>query len=70
MANYGTNIPTAPPVKRQVNMLALSYEVAGPLQPYPIYQFSRGRTFWKRPYENPFAGLIAGQSSSGGGPGL
>ena len=70
MATYGTNIPTAPPTKRTVSMQALCYEVAGPLQPYPLYQFSRGRTFWKRPYENPFAGLIPGQSSAGGGPGL
>jgi len=65
-----TNLPTAPPTTRTINMQALSYEVDGPVRPYPIYQFSRGRTFIKRPYENPAAGEVQGATSSGGGPGL
>jgi hypothetical protein len=64
------SLPTAPPTTRSVNMQALCYEVAGPVPPYPIYQFSRGRVFIKRPYQNDAAGEVAGANSSGGGPGL
>jgi len=69
-AQQRTNLPSAPPTVRSVNMQALCYEVDGPVRAYPIYQFSRGRVFIKRPYENPAAGEVPGSSSSGGGPGL
>lgn len=53
---YGKNIPTARPQKRVVDDRSLSYALAGPEQPYPVYQFSYGRVKIERPGHNPFKG--------------
>lgn len=56
MPNYpGTNIPTAPPRKRTIDVRSLSYGLSGPEQPYPVYQFSGYRIKIERPGHNPFA---------------
>jgi hypothetical protein len=44
-------------VKRKTNMRSLVLAVAGPEQPYPVYQFSKDRRKIERPRHNPFAGL-------------
>lgn len=54
-ANYpGVNIPTAPPTKRRIDIRSLSYGLAGPEQPYPVYQFAGGRAKLEYPQHNPF----------------
>lgn len=50
----GTNIPTAKPQKRVVDIRSLSYALSGPEQPYPVYQFSYGRAKLEYPRHNPF----------------
>lgn len=51
---YGTNIPTARPTIRKIDMRSLSYGIGGPEQPYPAYQFSQGRVKPEYPRHNPF----------------
>ncbi len=51
---YGTNIPTAPPSRRTIDIRSLSYGLGGPEQPYPVYQFAGGRAKWEYPGHNPF----------------
>lgn len=46
--------PVRPVTTRKVNIRALSYALDGPEQPYPVYQFSEGRSFIERPRHNPF----------------
>lgn len=47
-------IPNQRPTHRKVSVRALSYALAGPEQPYPVYQFSQGRTKVELPRHNPF----------------
>lgn len=51
------NIPKAAPRKRRIDARSLSYALAGPEQPYPVYQFSGRRVKIERPGHNPFKGL-------------
>jgi len=44
------------PRVQKVTVKAASHHLAGPEQPYPVYQFSR-RTFIERVKHNPFKGL-------------
>jgi hypothetical protein len=48
------SIPTAKPSKRIIDIRSLTYALAGPEQPYPVYQFSRGRARIEYPKHNPF----------------
>lgn len=43
------NIPTAAPTKRVTDIRSLSYALAGPELPYPVYQFSGGRFRYEFP---------------------
>jgi len=49
-----TNIPIAKPSKRTIDLRSMSYGLSGPEQPYPVYQFSHGRSRWEYPGHNPF----------------
>lgn len=51
---YGKNIPANAPARRQIDLRSLNYGVAGPEQPYPVYQFSGYRVRWEWPRHNPF----------------
>lgn len=62
-------LPSQRPRVRRVNVRALVYELDGSPRAYPIYDYGR-RQFFKRPFENPAAGLVAEEDSTGGGPGL
>jgi|GEM_PF-2086111 len=53
-APYGTNVPTARPRKRTIDLRSLSFGVSGPEVPYPVYQFSGYRIRWEYPQHNPF----------------
>ena len=53
----GVNIPAYGPSKRIVDMRSLSYGMSGPIQPYPVFQFSGYRTKWERDRHNPFASV-------------
>ena len=44
------------PRTQKVTVKSASHNLAGPEQPYPVYQFSR-RTFLERKNHNPFDGL-------------
>jgi hypothetical protein len=50
----GTNIPTAAPQRKTIDLRALSYGIDGPERPYPVYQFSGYRTKYEYPGHNPF----------------
>jgi hypothetical protein len=49
-----TNIPIAKPSRRTIDLRSLSFGLAGPEEPYPVYQFSHGQARWERPGHNPF----------------
>ena len=51
------NIPTASPQRRTIDMRSLQYGLAGPEQPYPVYQFSGYRIRYEWPGHNPFSGI-------------
>jgi hypothetical protein len=51
---YGTNVPTARPRRRTIDLRSLQYGVSGPEQAYPVYQFSGYRVRWEYPKHNPF----------------
>jgi len=53
-AGPGTNIPTAAPARKTIDLRSLSYGVSGPEQPYPVYQFSGWRNKIEYPGHNPF----------------
>lgn len=44
-------------IKRKVNVKSLVLALDGQEQPYPVYQFSRGKRRLERPKHNPFSGL-------------
>ncbi len=44
------------PRVQKVTVRAAAHHLAGPEQPYPVYQFSR-RSFIERKGHNPFKGL-------------
>lgn len=44
-----------PPKVPKISAKTLVYALDGPEKPYPVYRFSRGRTFLERPKHNPFA---------------
>ncbi len=50
----GTNIPTAKPTLRKIDMRSLSYGLSGAEQPYPVYQMAGGRARLEYPRHNPF----------------
>lgn len=47
-------IPANRPTIRKIDMRSLAFGVAGPEQPYPVYQFSGYRTKIEYPGHNPF----------------
>lgn len=64
----GRNIPTARPTIRKIDIRSLSYGMAGPEQPYPVYQFAGGRTRLEYPGHDPFSpAFVFGNSAFGNG---
>ena len=45
------------PTHRRISYKTLVYAAAGPELPYPVYQFSNGKTRVEKPKHNPFRGL-------------
>lgn len=44
-----------PPKRSKISAKTLVYALAGAEKSVPVYQFSRGKTFYERPKHNPFA---------------
>lgn len=51
---YGNNIPVSAPLKRVIDIRALTYALSGQEMPYPVYQFSGYRQRYEWPKHNPF----------------
>lgn len=47
-------IPTAKPSRRTIDLRSLSFGLSGPIQPYPVYQFSGYRIKIEYDRHNPF----------------
>jgi hypothetical protein len=54
------------PRTRKVSVRSAAHALAGPEQPYPVYQFSN-RIFVERPSHNPFAGIAPDTGNSSWG---
>ena len=52
---YGTGIPSGKPAQRTIDMRSLDFGAAGPIPPYPVYQFSGKKDYWEYDLHNPFA---------------
>lgn len=50
-------IPKTKPTVRNTNLRALVFAASGTPQPYPVYQFSRGKVRSELPSHNPFKNL-------------
>lgn len=48
------SIPSARPTKRIIDLRSLCYGLSGPVQPYPVYQFSEYRVKIEYDRHNPF----------------
>jgi len=60
-------IPRARPTKRVIDIRSLSYGLSGPVNPYPVYQFSEYGVKIEYDRHNPF--LNVGDGDNLGHPG-